>query len=150
MKLFTAGLALAAATVMAVAGATAQESSEAAVPERTPSKEGARVYIVAPADGTTVTSPVTVVFGLAGMGIAPAGIQVDGTGHHHLLVNAPLPALDLPLPGGASSIHFGGGQTETVLDLPPGEHTLRLVFADWRHVPHEPPVISEPITITVE
>jgi hypothetical protein len=118
--------------------------------ERTPSPEGALVYIVSPENGETVSGPVTVVFGLTGMGVAPAGIRLDDTGHHHLLVNTPLPAMDAPLPGNENSIHFGGGQTETVLDLPPGEHTLRLVLGDWRHVPHDPPVVSEPVTIVVE
>jgi len=139
------GAAAAASLLLgAVDGAYAQNAG------RTPSTEGARVYIVSPAHGETVSSPVTVVFGLSGMGVAPAGVQLEGTGHHHLLVNADVPALDGPLPGNENSIHFGGGQTETTLDLTPGEHTLRLILGDWRHVPHDPPVISEPVAIVVE
>lgn len=110
-----------------------------------------RVYIIAPVDGETVTGPVVVRFGLAGMGVAPAGIERAGTGHHHLLLNvAELPALDKPLPSDAQHLHFGAGQTEVLLDLPPGQHTLRLVFADHNHVPHNPPLISEPISIRVQ
>jgi hypothetical protein len=109
-----------------------------------------RVYIIAPADGESITGPVTVRFGLAGMGVAPAGIERAGTGHHHLLLNvAELPALDKPLPSDAQHLHFGAGQTEVLLDLPPGEHTLRLVFADHNHVPHDPPLISVPVSIRV-
>ncbi len=116
----------------------------------TPSKQGAFLYIAAPADGATVSSPVTVVFGLRGMGVAPAGIDRPGTGHHHLLVDLEqLPPLDQPLPSDASHRHFGGGQTETSLELSPGRHTLQLVLADHTHTPHDPPVISQRITITV-
>ncbi len=117
--------------------------------ELTPSVEGTTVYIVAPADGDSVSSPVTVVFGLSGMGIAPAGVEREGTGHHHLLINQDLPVLDQPVPASDTYVHFGGGQTQTVLDLPPGEHTLQLLLADHNHIPHDPPVISEVVTITV-
>jgi len=116
----------------------------------TPSKQGAYVYIVAPADGATVSSPVTIVFGLRGMGVAPAGIDRPGTGHHHLLVDLEqLPPLDQPLPADARHRHFGGGQTETSLELSPGRHTLQLLLADHTHRPHDPPVISQRITVTV-
>ena len=108
-------------------------------------------YIVSPANGATVRSPVTVVFGLrAPWGVAPAGTQVEGTGHHHLLVDAPLPALDKPIPKDDQHLHFGKGQTETVLKLAPGKHTLQLLLGDFAHVPHTPPVMSEVVTITVE
>ena len=118
---------------------------------REPSPAGAEVYIVSPKDGAKVKSPVTVVFGLKGMGIAPAGIKFDNTGHHHLLVDVDAPAdLSKPLPANEHNIHFGKGQTETSLTLPPGKHTLQLVLADSLHTPHEPPVISKQITITVE
>jgi len=118
---------------------------------REPSPAGAEVYIVSPKDGAKVKSPVTVVFGLKGMGIAPAGIKFDNTGHHHLLVDAnPPDDLSQPLPANEHNIHFGKGQTETSLTLPPGKHTLQLVLADSLHTPHEPPVISKQITITVE
>jgi len=118
---------------------------------REPSPAGAEVYIVSPKDGAKVKSPVTVVFGLKGMGVAPAGIKFDNTGHHHLLVDSDAPAdLSLPLAANEKSLHFGKGQTETSLTLPPGKHTLQLVLADSLHTPHDPAVISKKITITVE
>lgn len=122
----------------------------AAATEPTPAPEGARVYIIAPADGAEVSSPVTVQFGLAGMGVAPAGTHAPDTGHHHLIIDSELPALDQPVPKDEKHIHFGGGQTEVTLELPPGEHTLQLLMGDHLHVPHNPPVISERITITVK
>jgi len=118
---------------------------------REPSPAGAEVYIVSPKDGAKVKGPVTVVFGLKGMGIAPAGIKFDNTGHHHLLVDADVPAdLSQPLAANEHSLHFGKGQTETSLTLPPGKHTLQLVFADSTHTPHDPAVISKKITIDVQ
>ena len=118
---------------------------------REPAPPGAEVYIVSPKDGAKVKSPITVVFGLKGMGVAPAGIKFDNTGHHHLLIDSDLPAdLSQPLAANEKSMHFGKGQTETSLTLPPGKHTLQLVLGDSLHVPHEPPVISKKITITVE
>lgn len=114
------------------------------------SADDARVYIISPQDGESVQSPVTVRFGLSGMGVAPAGIERAGTGHHHLLIDvAELPALDKPLPNDERHRHFGGGQTEATIELAPGKHTLRLIFADHNHVPHDPPLISEEVTITV-
>ena len=110
---------------------------------------GAAVYFISPADGAVVKSPVTVRFGLAGMGVAPAGIAREETGHHHLIVDSPLPDLALPIPSDAHHHHFGGGQTETTLELDPGTHTLQLVMGDASHLPHEPPVISEQISISV-
>ncbi len=118
--------------------------------DQTPSPPGAIVYIVSPADGATVSSPVTVVFGLKGMGVAPAGTDKENTGHHHLIIDAPLPPLDEPIPADDHHVHFGGGQTETTIELAPGTHTLQLLLADQNHVPHEPPVVSDRITITVE
>jgi hypothetical protein len=117
---------------------------------RTPSLEGAAVYIISPPNGAVLTGPFTVRFGLRGMGVAPAGIPAPGTGHHHLILDAPTPALDTVLPNDAAHQHFGKGQTEVTLDLPSGTHTLQLVFADQNHVPHEPPLVSERITITVK
>src|SRR6187402_594968 len=137
---------LALATALSLASASAVVAAD-----RTPSPAGAEVYIVSPKDGAKVKGAVTVVFGLKGMGIAPAGIKFDNTGHHHLLIDADAPAdLSQPLPANEHNIHFGKGQTETSLTLPPGKHTLQLVLADSLHTPHEPPVISKPITITVE
>lgn len=118
---------------------------------REPAPAGAEVYIVSPADGAKVKSPVTVVFGLKGMGIAPAGIKFDNTGHHHLLIDSELPAdLSQPLAANEKSVHFGKGQTETSVTLPPGKHTLQLVLGDSLHIPHDPAVVSRKITITVE
>jgi hypothetical protein len=93
---------------------------------------------------------VTVQFGLKGMGVAPAGTQAPGTGHHHLIIDSELPPVDQPVPKDARHIHFGGGQTEVTLELTPGTHTLQLLLGDHLHVPHNPPVTSERITITVK
>lgn len=117
----------------------------------TAAPEGAEVYIISPQDGATVSSPFTVTFGLKGMGIAPAGIEKANTGHHHLLVNVEeLPAAGQPITADEQHIHFGGGQTETELSLEKGTHTLQLNLADHNHVPFEPALVSEKITITVE
>jgi hypothetical protein len=120
----------------------------------TPAPAGAELYFISPQDGATVSSPVTVRFGLKGMGVAPAGVEDKAnTGHHHLLIDAPAPsgaALNEPLPADDHHKHFGGGQTETSIELAPGSHTLQLVLGDWSHIPHNPPVMSEQITITVE
>ena len=117
---------------------------------RTPSPEGARVYFISPQDGETVQSPITVRFGLQGMGVAPAGTDRANTGHHQLLIDlAELRATDQPLPADNNHVHFGGGQTETTIELAPGEHTLQLLLGDRNHIPHDPPVMSEKITIYV-
>ena len=118
--------------------------------ERTPSPAGAEAYIISPKNGATVKSPVTVVFGLKGMGIAPAGVKFENTGHHHLLIDTDVPAdLNAPLPTSDQVKHFGKGQTETKIELPPGKHTLLLVLGDQNHTPHNPPVVSKKITINV-
>ena len=137
MKKILYVLALASAMVMPFA-----------VNAGTPSNEGATLYIISPANGDTVSSPVTVKFGLNGMGVAPAGVEKAGTGHHHLIVDGALPEMGQPM--GKDVKHFGGGQTETTLELAPGKHTLQLVLGDHMHIPHNPPVISEQIEITVE
>ena len=113
---------------------------------------GATEYIIAPADGAKIHGPVTVTFGLKGMGIAPAGVKFDNTGHHHLLVDTDLSdvKLDAPLPATDKILHFGKGQTETTLTLPPGRHTLELVFADYTHMSFDPALHSKKITITVD
>ena len=109
------------------------------------------VYIQSPKDGETVSSPFTVRFGLKGMGIAPAGIDQPNTGHHHLLIDVEkVPDFNGALPATDNIKHFGAGQTETELTLPPGRHTLQLVFADYLHIPHDKPVVSEKVTITVK
>jgi hypothetical protein len=127
-------------------------STPAMAQERSASPAGAEVYIIAPADGAKVNGPVTVRFGLKGMGIAPAGIKFDNSGHHHLLIDTDLPAdLSQPIPPAVENkvMHFGKGQTEVTLTLPPGKHTLQLVLGDYLHVPHNPAVVSKKITITV-
>lgn len=116
---------------------------------QSPSPAGAALYFVEPADGATVASPVRVVFGLRGMGVAPALVEWPNTGHHHLLVNQSAPPAGRPIPNEPGYMHFGGGQTETTLTLPPGRHTLQLLLGDHNHVPHVPPVLSPVITITV-
>jgi hypothetical protein len=120
--------------------------------ERSPAPAGAEVYLISPKDGATVHGPVVVRFGLKGMGIAPAGIKFDNTGHHHLLVDTDLSdlKLDAPLPATDKILHFGKGQTETTLTLAPGKHTLELVFADYLHMSFDPPLHSKKITITVD
>ena len=116
----------------------------------TPSPESAKLEIISPSDGDTVTNPVTVKFGLEGMGVAPAGFTMENTGHHHLIIDAPLPDLEFAIPKDAKHKHFGGGQTQVSLDLTPGKHTLQLLLGDYRHIPHEPPLSSKKITITVK
>lgn len=120
--------------------------------EQTPSPDGAKAYFIGLEDGATVSSPVTIHFGIKGMGVAPAGVDKANTGHHHLIVDAAFEgeALMEAIPSDENHRHFGGGQTEVTLALPPGKHTLQLVFADMNHVPFAPPVMSAPITITVE
>ncbi|HBK55785.1 MAG TPA: rod shape-determining protein RodA [Xanthomonadales bacterium] len=117
---------------------------------RSPAPDGARVYILSPKSGEVVTSPVTVVFGLSGMGVAPAGLNVEGTGHHHLLIDVAIPDPGKPIPADDQHRHFGKGQTEATIELAPGRHTLQLLLGDHLHIPHDPPIASEPITITVE
>jgi hypothetical protein len=118
---------------------------------QTPSPEGAKVYFINLKDGTEVDSPFLVQFGLSGMGVAPAGVEKPNTGHHHLLIDATLTPEQLkePIPSDDNHKHFGGGQTEAMVTLPKGQHTLQLVLGDWTHIPHAPPVMSETITITV-
>ena len=137
---------------MIAVAALALAASFAWAQDRTPSPPGAKVYIVSPKSGAKVSSPVTVKFGLKGMTISPAGVKADNSGHHHLLIDTDVPSdLSAPLPAIPDKlVHFGKGQTETTLMLPPGKHTLQLVLGDQNHVPHNPPVISKKITITVK
>jgi hypothetical protein len=126
----------------------------AASPARaqTASPSGAKVYIINVKDGDEVTSPFLVQFGLSGMGVAPAGVEKPNTGHHHLLIDSRMTDEEMKQPISADDTHkhFGGGQTEAMVTLPPGKHTLQLLLGDWSHIPHSPPVMSEPITITVK
>ena len=148
-KLLVAALILIAP--LAALTAHAQSPPAAAAAARTPSPPGAEVYIVSPRDGAKVKSPVLAQFGLKGMGVAPAGVKFENSGHHHLLIDTTAPAdMAAPLPATDNIKHFGKGQTETSLTLPPGKHTLQLLLGDQNHIPHDPPVISKKITITVE
>ena len=116
----------------------------------TASPVGANVYIISPSNGEVVQNPVNVKFGLQGMGVAPAGVDKANTGHHHLLIDTDVPALDKPIPSDATHKHFGKGQTETNLTLSAGKHTLRLSLGDKGHVPFAPPVVSKKVTIRVK
>ena len=134
------------AAAMAKAGNTAAE--KLGLPTAAP--EGAKAYLISPKDGETVSNPVKVQFGLSGAGVAPAGTQVEGTGHHHLLIDDPKVDLTVALPATDNIKHFGKGQTETTLTLKPGKHTLQLLFADWKHQPFNPSIASDKSTITVK
>lgn len=138
-------LALAMALAVALSALALPATAQTAAPE------GAKVYFITPKNGDEISGPVTVKFGLAGMGVAPAGVEKAKTGHHHLLIDVTEPIdLENPLPADDHYKHFGGGQTETTLKLSPGQHTLQLLLGDHNHIPHKPPVMSEKITITVK
>jgi hypothetical protein len=127
-------------------------ASSGALAGQTPAPSGAKVYFVNLKDGDKVKSPFKVQFGLSGMGVAPAGIEKEKTGHHHLIIDEELTGEELnePIISDNKHVHFGGGQTETTVTLPAGKHTLQLVLGDWSHIPHNPPIMSERITVTVE
>jgi hypothetical protein len=136
---------------MATAGSAGVKESDVMPNSR--AAEGAAVYVIHPLDGQVLNAkkPIQVSFGLRGMGVAPAGVVVEKTGHHHLLIDQrELPDLTMPLPASAQLIHFGGGQTQTEIRLAPGSHTLQLVLGNQYHIPHNPPLISKKITIIVE
>jgi len=118
----------------------------------TPSPKGAKVYFINVKNGDTITSPFLIQFGLSGMGVAPVGVDTANTGHHHLIIDTKLSpeALKAPIAADAKHVHYGGGQTEATVTLPPGQHTLQLVLGNWSHIPHDPPVMSEIVTITVK
>ena len=152
---------LAMMPMLALSGCGEQPAGEAAQPAaapqrtvtempRTPSPEGAKVFFISPANGDTVASPLTVEFGIDGMNVVAAGVNEPYSGHHHLLIDTGLPDLGMPIPADANHVHFGNAATSTRLELAPGTHTLQLLLGDHLHVPHVPPVISAPITITVE
>lgn len=129
---------------------TAKPVEALAALTRTPSPDGARVFFITPDDGAVVSNPVVIDFGIEGMSVTTAGDNRPDSGHHHLLIDAELPDLTLPIPASANYVHFGDGSTSTQITLEPGQHTLRMLLGDHLHIPHDPPVISEPITITVE
>jgi hypothetical protein len=134
---------------LAMLGGPVLATAQAAETERTEASQEAQAYIISPQNGETVGETFKVKFGLSGMGVAPAGVDVKHTGHHHLLIDKDeLPAMDKPM--GGDVIHFGGGQTETTVTLEPGEHTLQLILGDKNHVPHNPAVVSEKITVIVK
>lgn len=136
---------------VAEAPPAAEPSSSGPAPALSkPAPKGASVYIITPEDGAIVSSPVRVAFGLSGMGVAPAGVDQEGTGHHHLLIDTTLENYQLPVPTTPQHLHFGGGQTEVEIELTPGEHTLQLVLGDYLHIPHDPPIVSPTVRITVE
>lgn len=127
------------------------QSATPAPSGRMPSPKGAYVYIGWPNDGQVIrSSKFKVWFGTRDFGVAPAGTSIPNTGHHHLLIDTDLPPLDQPIPSDKHHLHFGGGQTETELELPPGKHTLQLLMADGSHVPQDPPLYSKKITIYVQ
>jgi hypothetical protein len=133
---------VAAFTAVVLAGSVA-------VAQQSTMPQDARVYILWPSDGQVIKGGFWIRMGLSGAGIAPAGVQKANTGHHHLIIDADLPPLDQPIPNDHNHLHFGLGQTEARLDLPPGRHTLQLLLGDENHIPHQPPLYSKRITITV-
>ena len=146
----------AAAGLLVAAGAAAQDTAKPSQPAaaatstpRSPSPPDGYVYIGWPQDGVLVGKSFKVWFGTRNFGVAPAGVQKTNTGHHHLLIDVPVPPLDQPIPNDHNHLHFGLGQTETVVELPPGKHTLQLLMGDADHVPHDPPLMSRRITVYV-
>jgi len=135
----------------AIAATLAATSATALAQDfRQASPAGAKVYFIEPKNGAEISGPVVVKFGLSGMGVAPAGTEKKDTGHHHILVNQKLADVMAAIPADDKHRHFGNGQTEASLTLPPGKHTLQLVLGDHNHIPHNPPVQSDVITITVK
>ncbi len=134
-------------------GQPASKDNAAAAPEasaRTPAPAGAKVMILEPKDGAVLKSPVAVKFGAEGVEVVPAGTDKPNSGHHHLLIDATLDDLNAPIPADANHIHYGKGQTEAQVELSPGKHMLQDVFGDKNHIPHDPPLQSDIITVTVE
>jgi hypothetical protein len=157
LTIVAGALAVAGFGVSALAqapSATPDSAHDHAAPEggfkRSPAPADAFVYIGWPNDNETIrTTRVHVWFGARNCGVAPAGTYKPNTGHHHLLIDTDLPPLDQPIPNDKNHLHFGNGQTETVIDLPPGTHTLQILMGDGDHVPHDPPLMSKKITIHV-
>lgn len=137
-----------AETPAATAPAAAAPAAEAL--KSSPAPAGAKVFFVDLKDGAEVTSPVTIKFGAEGIDVAPAGEDKPNSGHHHLVIDAELPPADAPVPANEHYLHFGKGQTEASIELKPGTHTLQLSFANYAHVPFNPPLVSDKITVTVK
>ena len=118
----------------------------------TPAPANAWLYIGWPNDGQVISAgkPFRVWFGLRNMGVAPKDVKFPNTGHHHLIIDSDLPPAAQEIPSDRNHLHFGAGQTETTVELPPGKHTLQLLMGDDKHVPHNPPIHSKKITITVK
>lgn len=118
--------------------------------ERTPAPPDAEVYFIWPSDGAVIPGgKFWVRMGLRNMGVAPKGTKLPHVGHHHLLIDTELPPMDQQIPNDRNHLHFGAGETEARVELPPGKHTLQLLLGDYNHIPHDPPVVSKPITVTV-
>jgi hypothetical protein len=126
-----------------------EKANSAQTSQRHPSPAGAKVYFEYPTDGAYITPTPTIKFGLLNMGVAPAGFEKANTGHHHLIIDSPLPPFDQPIPNDPNHLHFGSGQTEAKISLTPGPHTLQLLLGDNAHIPHDPPVYSKPIKVIV-
>jgi hypothetical protein len=116
--------------------------------DRLSAPPGAKVYIIWPLNGQVVSGGFWLRMGLSNMGVAPAGVDRPNTGHHHLIIDAPLPPVDEPIPSDANHLHFGAGQTEARIELPPGRHTLQLLLGDKDHMSFDPPIVSTQITLT--
>jgi hypothetical protein len=126
-----------------------EKASSAQTTQRHPSPAGAKVYFEYPTDGAYITPTPTIKFGLLNMGVAPASVEKANTGHHHIIIDTPLPPFDQPIPNDPNHLHFGAGQTEAKISLTPGPHTLQLLLGDNSHIPHDPPVYSKPIKVVV-
>ncbi|CAA6804973.1 MAG: ATPases of the AAA+ class [uncultured Thiotrichaceae bacterium] len=151
LTIFTLSIASALFTVNAYAEDVSKKNDDAMAALISKAPEDAKAYFIDPVDGAEVEKNFTVRFGLSGMGVSPAGLEKDKTGHHHLLINLEeMPDLSKPLPANDNLKHFGGGQTEVELTLEPGTHTLQLLLGNHLHIPHDKPVMSEKITITVK
>lgn len=119
-------------------------------PTRTPSPKAAKVFIIEPKNNANLNSPIKVKFGIEGMELMPAGVETENSGHHHLLIDTQIDDTSSPIPANENIIHFGKAQTETTIELTPGKHSLQLILGDHNHVPHDPVVQSEMITINVK
>ena len=133
---------------VAAAEVTTESAPIATAIPRTASADGARVFFITPTDGETLANPISIEFGISGMNLVRAGDNQPNSGHHHLLIDTGLPDLGSPIPADENHVHFGDASTATEITLPSGEHTLRMILGDHLHIPHDPPLVSKPITIT--
>jgi hypothetical protein len=135
--------------IVAAAALAVLVSMSTAFAGPTPAPKDAYAYIGYPNNGQVVPAnkPFRVWFGLRYMGVAPKGVKYPNTGHHHLLIDTDLPPMDQEIPSDRQHLHFGAGETETMIELPPGKHTLQLLMGDENHIPHNPPVYSKKITV---